>query len=170
MTRCARAVLFGFLLISGPVAAQDATVVANNGPWTAYTMTEGDNLLCFMSAKPEKAEGNYTRRGETLALVTHRPAENANNVVSTVAGYTYKEDTDVSWRIGNKTFQLFTNGERAWARRASEDEDIVESMIAGNRLVVKGTSSRDTLTTDTYSLIGFTATYRSMSEACGVDN
>ena len=170
MTHRARAVLFSLLILSAPAAAQDATVVATNNTWTAYTMTEGDNLLCFMSAKPEKAEGNYTRRGETLALVTHRPAEDANNVVSTVAGYTYKEDTDVSWRIGSKTFQLFTNGERAWARRAAEDEDIVKAMIAGNRLVVKGTSSRDTLTTDTYSLVGFTATYRAMSEACGVDS
>ena len=35
-------------------------------------------------------------------------------------------------------------------------------------MVVKGTSSRDTLTTDTYSLIGFTKAYRAIGKACGL--
>ncbi len=34
-------------------------------------------------------------------------------------------------------------------------------------MVVKGTSSRGTLTTDTYSLTGFSAALQSIDKACG---
>jgi hypothetical protein len=39
-------------------------------------------------------------------------------------------------------------------------------MRAGSRLVAKGTSNRDTLTTDTYSLTGFSAAYNAINKAC----
>ena len=45
---------------------------------------------------------------------------------------------------------------------------IIKAMRAGNTLVVKGTSSRGTLTTDTYSLKGFTAVHNALNKACGV--
>ena len=34
-------------------------------------------------------------------------------------------------------------------------------------MIVQGTSSRGTKTTDTYSLIGFTKAYRAIADACG---
>ena len=36
----------------------------------------------------------------------------------------------------------------------------------GSTMIFKGTSSRGTLTTDTYSLKGFTAAYRSLKTKC----
>ena len=41
-------------------------------------------------------------------------------------------------------------------------------MIRGARLVVKGTSSRGTKTTDTYSLKGFSAAFKAIGKACKV--
>jgi len=41
-------------------------------------------------------------------------------------------------------------------------------MRRGGTLVVKGTSSRGTDTTDRYSLMGFTAAHNAISQACGV--
>ena len=41
-------------------------------------------------------------------------------------------------------------------------------MKKGNRMVVKGTSSRGTLTTDTFSLKGFTKAYGAIGKACGL--
>ena len=42
------------------------------------------------------------------------------------------------------------------------------AMKGGKAMVVKGTSSRGTLTTDTYSLAGFTAAYAAIGKACKV--
>jgi len=41
-------------------------------------------------------------------------------------------------------------------------------MRAGGELVVKGVSTRGTLTTDTYSLKGFTAAWKAINTACDV--
>ncbi|MDX1424550.1 MAG: invasion associated locus B family protein, partial [Kiloniellales bacterium] len=48
------------------------------------------------------------------------------------------------------------------------DQAIVKAMRAGSSMVVKGTSSRGTVTTDTYSLLGFSKAYAAISKACGV--
>ena len=40
-------------------------------------------------------------------------------------------------------------------------------MKSGNKLVVKGISSRGTKTEDTYSLFGFTAALKLIDRACG---
>ncbi len=140
----------------------------NFGDWSAFADGEGKTRLCYMASAPTKAEGDYTKRGEMYALVTHRTADGSVGVVSIEAGYTYKTDSEVMVTIGDSTFSLFTDKGQAWARDRATDKALVDAMRAGATMVVKGTSSRGTLTTDTYSLNGFTAAYRAISKACGV--
>ena len=156
--------LFG----AASVLAQDVTVIGTHGVWTAYSYQEDSRIVCYIASEPTKAEGNYTWRGDVFALVTHRPSENSIDVVSVVAGYPYQENSDVNIRIGTKSFELFTHGERAWTRDESSDKDMVQTMIRGASMIVKGTSGRGTLTTDTYSLSGFTAAHKDISDACTV--
>ncbi|MGE4062385.1 MAG: invasion associated locus B family protein [Rhodospirillaceae bacterium] len=152
---------------AGAAAAQDVTVIGTHGKWTAYTYTENKQPVCYIAAKPDKSEGKYSSRDEVLMLVTHRPAEKAWDVISVVAGYQYKPDTDALLTIGAQKFDLFTTGaDRAWARDSKTDRTIVQAMIKGNSAVVRGTSSRGTLTTDTFSLNGFTAAYKAISDTC----
>ena len=40
-------------------------------------------------------------------------------------------------------------------------------MKKGSKAVLKGTSQRGTLTTDTFSLVGFSKAYRDIQKACG---
>jgi hypothetical protein len=42
-------------------------------------------------------------------------------------------------------------------------------MRAGRTMIVKGVSSKDTETTDTYSLLGFTAAHNAINDACNVE-
>jgi len=153
-------------LWSAGAFAQDVTVIGTHGAWTAYSYQEDSGVVCYMASEPTKAEGNYTRRGDIFALVTHRPSEDSIDVVSIVAGYPYRENSDVNVQIGSNTYDMFTYGERAWNRDEGSDKTMVQSMIRGSSMVVKGTSSRGTLTTDTYSLSGFTAAHRDITQAC----
>jgi len=95
------------------VSAQDVTVIGTHGAWTAYSYQEDSGLVCYMASEPTKAEGNYTRRGDVFALVTHRPSEDSIDVVSIVAGYPYKENSDANVRVGSSSYDMFTHGERA---------------------------------------------------------
>ena len=150
-----------------PAAAQEVEYLETNRDWHAFQYTENGNPVCYMASRPTREEGNYTRRGEVFVLVTHRPAENSRNVVSFISGYTHQADSEVSVTIGNDSYALFTDGETAWARDAATDGQLVASMRAGANMVVRGTSSRGTATTDTYSLFGFTATMAAIDGACG---
>lgn len=166
--------VFGAALALG-VAGAAASAQAENvkslgkfGDWQAYVMTENGQKYCFMASDPSKAEGDYTLRGEVHLLVTHRPAQKVRDEISVVTGYPYKEDSAVSLAIGKKSWNLFTRGERAWAWNAKDDEAITQALRKGSSVVVKGTSQRGTLTTDTYSLTGSSAAYEAISNACDV--
>ncbi|MBB4286246.1 invasion associated locus B family protein [Roseospira goensis] len=154
------------LLSASPAAAQDVKTIGKFRDWTAYTYDESGNKVCYIASRPQKDEGDYARRGDIFAIVSHRPAEGARNVVSFVAGYPYKEKSEVSVSIdGRREFTLFTHDETAWAYD-EDDAKLVDAMKAGGTMVVKGTSSRGTLTTDTYSLMGFTNAHGAITREC----
>lgn len=158
-----------FLLASPAQAkAADPKLLGEYSNWKAYVFMEGDNKVCYMASQPTKAEGNYTRRGDIFALVTHRPAEGTKNVFSYITGYPYKAGSDASVKVGNSSFTLFTQDETAWAPDASTDNKIASAIRKGSKLVVKGTSARGTATTDTFSLKGSSAAHDAISRECGI--
>ena len=120
-----------------------------------------------MASQPKKAEGDYKKRGDVYAIVTHRPSEKRRDEVSIVAGYAYKEGSAVTVVIGEQTFEMFTQGDGAWAKDQAGDDALVKAMIKGRGMVVTGMSGRGTETTDTFSLDGFTKAYQAINEACG---
>jgi hypothetical protein len=152
-------------VIVTPAAAQEVKPLGTFGKWAAYSYREANKPVCYVAAKPDHSEGGYKSRGESLFLVTHRPAEKAFDVVSIVAGYQYLPDSDVTVTVG-KTFRLFTNADRAWARDTQTDKAIIQSLSKSNAVTVVGTSSRNTVTADTFPLNGFSAAYKAIGDAC----
>jgi len=154
------------LLCAVPALAQDAKLIDVLKDWSAFSETENGKAICYVGSLPKKQEGKYTKRGDALILVTHRPAEKSFDVVSIQAGYVYNKGSEVEATIGERRFELFTRGGYAWAKDSKTDRQMVAAMKGGKTMVVKGTSSRGTLTTDTYSLSGFTAAYGAMGKVC----
>lgn len=161
-------VALGAVTAVAPLHAQGIERVGVFGDWSAFLFKEDGNPACYMSSEPKKATGDYTKRGEIYAIVTHRPAEKRIGEVSIIAGYSYQKESAVEVSIGNQGFELFTQDDGAWAPDAATDAKLVQTMKKGSTMVVKGTSSRGTLTTDTYSLKGFTRAYGAISKACGL--
>lgn len=154
-------------LASG-AAAQSVKRIGDYRDWSAYSTTENGNPVCFVASVPTKSEGNYTSRGNAFSIVTLRPADNRDPEVSFIAGYTFEEDSAVEVTLdGNQQFRFFTQDDAAWLPNEPDaDTKMIETMKNGLEMVVKGTSNRGTLTTDTYSLRGFTASYQAMQNAC----
>ena len=140
--------------------------LAKFNDWTAFAEGEGKNLACMAVSKPKKAEGNYSRRGDIFAIVTHLPSQNKWNEFSIVAGYNFQPNSNPDVTIGDMKFQLFTSGSRAWSFSPSEDDKIVKFLKKSMKMKVVGTSSRGTITNDTYSLVGFSKAYQKINEAC----
>jgi hypothetical protein len=159
--------ILGLVLFAVPALAQGGNQIGVFSDWSAFTEKENGKTMCYIGSVPEKEEGDYTQRGGALILVTSRPAEKSFDVVSIQAGYVYKKGSEVEIIIGARRFELFTKGGNAWAKDSKIDRQLVTAMKGGKSMVVKGTSSRGTLTTDTYSLAGFTAAYGATGKACG---
>ena len=94
------------------------------------------------------------------------PGQNKWNEFSIVAGYNYKADSNPEIIVGDAKFQLFTSGSRAWSFSPPDDEKIIKFLKSSMKMKVVGTSTRGTITTDTYSLMGFSKAYQQINEAC----
>ncbi len=155
-------------LAPASLAAEEGKLLGTYGEWGAQTFKEGGKTGCSIWSKPDKETGKYKRRGEVFVYVTHRPWAKRTHEVSFAIGYTFKPDSEVEVEIGGRKFTLFTDGDSAWNREKKTDRAMVKAMRAGSRMTVKGTSSRDTLTKDIYSLTGFTAAHNAANKACKV--
>lgn len=157
---------FCILLLPLQAMAGQPRLMATHGDWEVYVFFEDGNKVCYMASQPKIKEGNYTKRGEPFALITHRPAENTRDVFSYITGYSYKAGSEASVDIDGKGFALFTQDETAWAPDSDTDKRLARAVKNGSKLVVTGTSARGTFTTDTFSLKGSTKAYERMNSEC----
>jgi hypothetical protein len=159
-------ILFLALILNISVFAQEAKFLGKFGDWEAFKEFDGKKPICYMGAQPIKSVGKYKKRGETYLLVTHRPAEKIFSVVSLRAGYKFLRNSEPTITIGKKTFNLFSDAGHAFAHDKKSDIALIKAMIRGVTMFIKGTSSRGTKTTDTYSLKGVSAAWRAINKAC----
>jgi hypothetical protein len=100
-------------------------------------------------------------------LVARRPVPTVTDEVSVQPGYNYLQGSSVTVTVGAKVFTLFTRGgPHAWTKNDDEDRALIAAMRQGEQMVVEGESSKQTNSTDTYSLLGFTKAYNAMVAAC----
>ncbi len=138
--------------------------LGREGAWEA--VQDKDRNTCYMLSFPLRSEGNYTKRDAAYLMVTIRPSDNVVGEIAFYAGYPYGTQA-VEVTIGNKKHKMIPKAEWAWTLNQQEDNAMLNDMISGNQLVIKGYSRRGTLTTDTFSLSGVTASWRKVKEACG---
>ena len=136
--------------------------------WGAYRYEDSAGRICFISSVPTESKGKYdpNNRGETRVFVSHGPDKAERNVVQVVAGYRYKPQSDVKMNIDGKKFTLFTIEDRAYASSEEDDLRMIAAMKRGSSMIIIGTSSRGTKTTDKYSLSGFTKTKSVIDKTC----
>ena len=165
------AVVAAVLLTGAPISSVEAAgakAVASFNDWSAHVISGKSGKICYMHGVPKKSECKYATRGDTYLQVTHRTKPRAINEVSVTAGYPYRKDGAVTVAVDGKTFELFTDQDTAWSRDAAGDTALVAAMRAGTTMVVTGYSTRGTLTTDTYSLSGFSAAHNAIGKACNI--
>jgi hypothetical protein len=153
-----------------PATAQSTNRVAAAEQWAVFV--EDDPRECWGVSKPRDMVNTrdgrevQVRRGDTLLFVAFRPDSETEGEVSFTGGYPFREGSTVTLRIGDDSYELFTEGEWAWPAGTEEDAAIVESMKRGIDAVVVGTSSRGTRTEDTFSLMGFTEAMEEAAARC----
>lgn len=159
-------VALGTLILSSTAWGADFEFLGQKGDWDVFADKKVKASVCYIGSKPIKDEGKYKKRGDIYVLITLRKDESFKDVISFHQGYGLKEGKDVQVSVGKSKFKLFVSGETAWTYESKDDLALVKAMKKGSTLVAKGISSRGTKTTDTYSLKGISAAYKSMRKAC----
>ncbi|MGI9510493.1 MAG: invasion associated locus B family protein [Geminicoccaceae bacterium] len=152
--------------IAGGVQAQTPYSLGNYTDWYVWELDENGQKICYIVSEPKKQSGSYTRRGKAAVLVARRSTPRVTDEVSIQPGYTYLEGSSVGLAVGQSQFTLFTRGAHAWTKDETEDRALIDVMKRGESMVVKGESIKNTTSTDTYSLLGFTKAYNAMVAAC----
>ncbi len=161
------------LAASVAMAQEESTNrVGANTDWSVFV--EGDPQECWAVSSPKETvntrDGRVVavRRGDILMFVTYRPSANVAGEVSFTGGYPFAPGSTVSLDIGGTAFQLIPDTENPeWAYPVPEDDQrIVSAMRNGAQAVLVGRSARGTTTTDTFSLLGFTATVDEAANRC----
>ena len=165
MTRLFTALAAGLMLLSTPLLAKQIGAFKD---WTAHAEGKGKSKTCWIYSEPVKHEGKYKKRGRIYTMVSYILGGKTVNQVQLTAGYTFKKGSSVKVVIGKRTFDLFTNADKAWGRSEKDDAALVKAMRAGSKMIVTGVSSRGTRTKDTYSLSGISAAHKAIGKTCGV--
>lgn len=157
---------------SAPAAAAvdpgPAKSLGGAGSWNAYVAENKAGKVCYLVGSPEKSEPAGMKRGQVMAMVTHRTADDVSNVVSFDEGYPLNENDDVTIEVGRDKFPLFAKDDTAWARTSDLDRAIVTTLAKEKEAIVKATPAKGRPTTDVYSLSGFSKALALIDKACNV--
>lgn len=168
VTKITVGLLLTFIVAATSVFAQ-GKLINSYRKWDAMRASDKGFEMCYTISTPTKwrASKKGARRGDIYFTVTSRPRFKIKDQVNAIVGYTLRSGSEVSITIdGKHRFKLFTEGGGAWAYAPRDDSRLVAAMKAGSTMVVTGTSSRGTRTTDTYSLSGFTAASNAVNKRC----
>lgn len=170
----ARSIAAGIALAAatGVAAQQESTNrVAAQTDWSVFT--ESDPKECWAVTRPKETVNTRdgravaVRRGDILLFAFFRPEAGVNTPqITFTGGYPFAGNSTVNIDIGGNSFELFTEGEWAWAASPSDDAKIITAMKRGSEAVLTARSARGTITKDTFSLLGFTAMIEDAENRC----
>lgn len=164
-------VMLATALAAGSAAAAGPVPLGTFSDWRAFKLEGGSNTICYALSEPKESQPRNVRRGKTYVMIANWPGRKVRHEVSVVAGYPYRDGSEVTLNVDGTRYKLFTQNDSrkeggAWVADRAVEARLVNAMKRGNSLIVTGTSSRGTLTTDTYSLAGVTAAIKAIDKAC----
>ena len=149
-------------------AAAQPTLLGQYGDWGAYTAEPESKKICFTLAKPKSSTTTPAgrKRDAAYVFISTRPAENVRNEISVIVGYPFRTSSDATAEVGTTKFAMYTMNDGAWIKNVAEEARLIDAMRKGADLTIKGTSSRGTSSTDTYSLKGLSQAMDRVAQEC----
>jgi invasion protein IalB len=144
---------------ASPALAQTATKTGQHNAWATYSYQSDNGPVCYISSVPtafNPSEG--VNHGDIFFLISNKPSANVPLEPSfRAAGFDFQEGSRVQVRVGDASFNMYTQGGWAWVENAADEPRLVEAMKAGVDMQVSARSSRPRDVGYTFSLRGVTA-------------
>ncbi len=151
---------------TSPAVAQTAKLIKTFNDWQVFVHEAGEEKICFAASAPQEMTPKGVNRGSVFFYLTSWQKDGVKNEVSVKIGYTFKSDSVPTVAVGSDSFELYPKDDKAFMRDPADERRLVDAMRKGATLTLKGISSRDTNTEDTFSLSGVTAALNHVEEVC----
>jgi hypothetical protein len=163
-------------------------LVASFGDWGVYQTQAGKGRVCYTLAQPkDRAPANLTR-DPAYAFISDRPSEGVRNEVSFIMGFDVAIPTEdaksddktdktkaktaksavkeATATVNDQSFELLAKATNLWVKNAAKEGQLIDEMRKGAKLEVRATSKKGNMTTDTYSLAGFSQALERVLKDC----
>lgn len=166
--RVAAAILLIGSLTAGAAAQQRPNAVETFKDWSVFADDSPPTKVCYAATVPASSDADRegVRRGDVFIFVSSYPEQDVRYEISVKLGYPIDPQKPPQLEIGNQRFTMIGDGEEAWLETPEDDRKAVAAMKAGAKAVVTAVSGRGTTTTDTFSLLGFTASLNKVDDLC----
>jgi Invasion associated locus B (IalB) protein len=164
-------------------------LVASFGDWGVYQTQAGKGRVCYTLAQPKDRIPSNLNRDPAYAFISDRPSEGVRNEVSFIMGFDVANPTEeaksddkaekskakaskttpvkeATATVNDQTFELLAKSTNLWVKNAAKEGQLIDEMRKGAKLEVRATSKKGNMTTDTYSLSGFSQALERVLKDC----
>ena len=158
-------------------------LVVKFGDWGVYHTQAAKGPVCYTLAQPKERAPADLKRDAAYAFISDRPGEGVRNEVSFIMGFDVADgaaaadpkkgdpkkkpvDTQAVATVGDASFELLAKTSNLWVKNAAEEGQLIDQMRKAGKLQVKAASKKGNVTTDTYSLAGFSQALERVQKDC----
>jgi hypothetical protein len=164
---------------SGDAGAGKPLLVASFGDWGVYQTQAAKGRVCYTLAQPKDRAPADLKRDAAYAFISDRPGEGVRNEISFIMGFDVANSPDAAPAskkkgadkeamaiVGDQSFELLAKTSNLWVKNAAKEGQLIDEMRKAGKLQVKAASKKGNLTTDTYSLAGFSQALDRVQKDC----
>ncbi|MCI0467235.1 MAG: hypothetical protein L0Y57_09575 [Beijerinckiaceae bacterium] len=135
------------------------------GDWGVYFAKGEKSKTCYALAMPKERTPAGLNRDPAYIFISNRPGENVRREIAVIMGFPLKED-GARAEVAGSSFALIAKGANAWIKNTAEESHFVEALKKGAKLIVKASSMKGNVTTDSYSLAGLSQALERIEKEC----
>ncbi|MGH6831274.1 MAG: hypothetical protein ACREDG_08995, partial [Methylocella sp.] len=139
--------------------------LASYGDWGVFLAQGEKSKTCYALATPKDRAPSGLNRDPAYVFISNRPDENVREEVSIIMGFPMKEGGGRA-EIAGSGFALIAKGANAWIKNQAEEPKFIDALKKGAKLIVKASSLRGHVTTDSYSLAGLAQALERVEKEC----
>ena len=156
-------------------------LVASFGDWGVYQTQAAKGRVCYTLAQPKDRAPADLKRDAAYAFISDRPGEGVRNEISFIMGFDVANSADAAAppdpkkktvakeavaMVGDQSFELLAKTTNLWVKNAAKEGQLIDEMRKAGKLQVQAASKKGNVTTDTYSLAGFSQALDRVQKDC----
>jgi hypothetical protein len=133
--------------------------------WVVFENKSHQGKECYIASFPIKVNKNKNFKNYSYAMVTLFKRDKVQEFSSTI-GIKFKLNSPSILLVGDRKFELFTDGEFIWLKTKQDDKNLIKLMLENAYFKIRSNSAFGSFSIDEYSLKGFNMAYARMKATC----